>query len=107
MTVIQGFLLVMRLPKHIPAELRSFIDSSKQNLNCVLFHICGMFACIPTGHSVILKEHYKSAKIVLQKLYYDEHKSGIVDGTQIKLINNENLSPTRLRLLCRLLLSQL
>ena len=31
------------------------------------------FACVPIGHSVIIKEHYLNVKMVLQKLRCSEH----------------------------------
>ena len=39
---------------------------------CV-FHNGNKFACVPIGHSVIVKEHYLNVKMVLQKLRYSEH----------------------------------
>ena len=35
------------------------------------------FACVPIGHSVIVKEHYLNVKMVLQKLRYSEHSWAI------------------------------
>ena len=54
-------------------EWRLFIDSSKWILKCVLLHNGSKFACVPIGHSVIVKNHYLSVKMVLQKLRYSEH----------------------------------
>lgn len=71
---IQGLLKAMGLPEYNPDDWRLFIDSSKRSLKCVLLNNGGKFACVPIGHSVILKEHYTSVKMVLQKLCYDEHK---------------------------------
>ena len=47
-----------------PDELRLFIDSSKRSLKCVLLHNGNTFACVPIGHSVVLKEHYPIVKMV-------------------------------------------
>ena len=41
---------------------------------CVrLLHNGNKFACVPVGHSVIVKEYYLNVKLVLQKLRYSEH----------------------------------
>ena len=82
---IQDLLSAMGLPKYNPDEWRLFIDSSKRSLKCVLLHNGGKFACVPIGHSVILKEHYTSVKMVLQKLCYDEHKWIIC--VDLKMVN--------------------
>ena len=71
---IQGLLSAMGLPEYNPDEWRLFIDRSKRSLKCVLLNNGGKFARVPIGHSVILKEHYTSVKMVLQKLCYEEHK---------------------------------
>ena len=39
----------------------------------MLLHNGNKFACVPIGHSVILKEHYSSVKMVLEKMCYKEH----------------------------------
>ena len=69
---IQGLFSEMGLPEYNPDEWRLFIDSSKRSLKCVLFHNGNKFACVPIGHSMIVKEHYLNAKMVLQKLRYNE-----------------------------------
>ena len=51
-------------------EWRLFIDSSKRSLRCVLLHKGNKFACVPIGHSVVVKEHYLNMKMVLNKLGY-------------------------------------
>ena len=65
---IQGFLSKIGLPKYNPNEWRLFIDSSKGSLKCVLLHNGNKFACVPIGHSVIVKERYLNVKVVLKKL---------------------------------------
>ena len=70
---IQGLLSEMGLPEYNPDEWRLFIDSSKRSLKCVLLHNGNKFACVPIGHSMIVKEHYLYVKIVLQKVRYSEH----------------------------------
>ena len=57
-----------------PTEWRLFIDSSKASLKCVLLHNGNIYASIPIGHSVYLKETYKNMKLLLTKIKYDEHK---------------------------------
>ena len=74
---IQGFLSEMGLSEYNPDEWRLFIDSSKRSLKCVLLHNGNKFACVPIGHSVIVKEHYLNVKMVLQKLRYSEHNCAI------------------------------
>ncbi|CAK8683893.1 unnamed protein product [Clavelina lepadiformis] len=70
---IEGLLSSMGLLEYKPEEWRSFIDSSKKGLKCVLLHNENKFACVPIGHSVVLKEHYQSVKMILKKLSYTEH----------------------------------
>ncbi|KAI6648704.1 hypothetical protein LOD99_7930 [Oopsacas minuta] len=70
---IPGLLSAMGLPQYNRNEWHLFIDSSKRSLKCVLLHNGNKFACVPIGHSVILKEHYATVKMVLQKLCYDQH----------------------------------
>ena len=70
---IQGLLSKMGLPEYNPDDWRLFIDSSKRSLKCVLLHNGNMFACVPIGHFVVLKEHYQNVKMCLEKLRYSEH----------------------------------
>ena len=70
---IQGLLSEISVPEYNSDEWRLFINSSKRSLKCVLLHNGNKFACLPIGHSVIVKEHYLNVKIVLQKLRYSEH----------------------------------
>ena len=53
---IQGLLSEMGLPEDNPNEWRLFIDSFKRSLKCVLLHNGNKFACVPIGHSVIVKK---------------------------------------------------
>ena len=74
---IEGLHSEMGLLEHKLDEWRLFIDSSKRSLKCVLLHNGNKFACVPIGHSVIVKEPYLNAKMVLQKLRYSEHNWAI------------------------------
>ena len=74
---IQGLLSELILPEHNADEWRLLIDSSKRSLKCVLLHNGNKFACVPIGHSVIVKEHDMNVKMVLQKLRYSEHNWAI------------------------------
>ena len=51
----------------------------------MLLHYGTKFACVPIGHSVIVKEHYLNVKMVLQKLRYGEHNWGIC--VDFKMVN--------------------
>jgi len=82
---IQGLFSEMGLPEYNPDEWRLFIDSSKRSLKYVLHHNGNKFACVPIGHSVIVKEHYLNVKMVLQKLRYTEHNWAIC--VDFKMIN--------------------
>lgn len=82
---IENLLSAIGLPKYISDEWRLFIDSSKRSFKCILLHNSGKFACVPIGHSVILKENYTSVRMVLQKLIYDEHKWIIC--ADLKMVN--------------------
>ena len=70
---IQGLLSEMGVAEYNPDEWRLFIDSSKRSSKCVLLHNGNKFACVPIGHSVIVKERYLNVKMILQKLRYSEH----------------------------------
>ena len=73
---IQGLLSEIGLPEYNPDEW---------SLKCVLLHNGNKFACVPIGHSVIVKEHYLNVKMVLQKLRYSEHNLAIC--VDFKIIN--------------------
>ena len=47
---------------------------NKVCLKCVFLHNGSTFACVPIGHSVIMKEHYLTVKMVLRKLCDKKHK---------------------------------
>ena len=53
---IPGLLAEMGLSKYNSDEWRLFIDSSKLSLKCVLLQKGNKFACVPIGHSVVVKE---------------------------------------------------
>ena len=82
---IPGLHSAMGLSQYNPNEWRLFIDSSKRSLKCVLLHNGNKFACVPIGHSVILKEHYATVKMVIQKLCYDEHNW--IACVDLKMVN--------------------
>ena len=74
---IPGLLAKMGLLDYNSDKWRLFIDSSKRSLKCVLLHKGSNFACVPIGHSVVVKEQYLNVKIVLNKLCYSEHNWAI------------------------------
>ena len=74
---IQSLLSEIGLPEYNPDEWRLFIDNSKRSLKCMLLHNGNKFACVPIGHSIVVKEHYLNVKMVLQKLCYSEHNWAI------------------------------
>ena len=82
---IPGLLVEMSLSKYNLDEWRLFIDSSKRSLKCVLLHKGNKFACVPIGHSVVIKEHYLNVKMVLNKLGYSEHNWAIY--VDFKMVN--------------------
>ena len=82
---IPGLLAEMSLSKYNSDECRLFIDSSKRSLKCVLLHKGNKFACVPIGHSVVVKEHYLNVKMVLNKLGYSEHNWAIC--VNFKMVN--------------------
>lgn len=57
-----------------PEEWRLFIDSSKRSLKAVLLHNGNIYASVPVGHSVHLKECYENLEFVLDKLVYSDHE---------------------------------
>ena len=80
---IPGLFAKMGLSDYNSDKLRMFIDSSKQGLKCVLLHKGNNFACVPIGHSVVVKEQYLNVKLVLNKLWYSEqkgHMCGLTNG---------------------------
>lgn len=58
---------------HNPKKWRLFIDSSCRSLKAVLLHNGNMFPPLPLAHSVYLKEEYRSIKILLGALKYEEY----------------------------------
>ena len=82
---IHGVFLGMDFPEYNPDEWGLFMNSSKRSLKCVLLHNGNKFACVPIGHSMIVKEHYLNVKMVLQKLLYSEHKRAIC--IDFKMVN--------------------
>ena len=62
-----GLFAEMGLSKYNSDKWRLFIDSSRRCLKYVLLHKGNKFACVPIGLSVVVKEHYLSVKMVLNK----------------------------------------
>ena len=81
----QDLLSQMVLPGYDPDEWKFFMDSFKRSLKCVLLHNGNKFACVPIGHSVIVKKRYLNVKMVLQKLRCSEHNWVICVG--FKMVN--------------------
>ena len=68
----------------------------KQSLKRVLLHNSYKFACVPIGHSVIVKEHYLNVKMVLQKLCYSEHNWAIcVDFKMVNFLLGQQVGYTK------------
>ena len=51
----------------------------------MLLHKGNKFACIPIGHSVVVKEHYLNVKMVLNRTGYSEHNWAIC--VDFKMVN--------------------
>ena len=82
---IPRHLAEMGLSKYNSDEWRSFIDSSKRSLKYMLLHRGNKFACVSIGHSVVVKEHYLTVKMVLNKLGYSDHNWAIC--VNFKMVN--------------------
>ena len=55
------------------ADLRLFIDSSKQRLKAVLLHNGNKYPSIPIAHSLRMKKDRESVKILLELIRYNNH----------------------------------
>ena len=64
-------------------EWRLFINSSMTSLKCVLVSNAGKYASIPIGHSVSMKESYKTMPVVLTKLDYSKHNRVICGDLKV------------------------
>ena len=82
---VEGLLLALGLPAYRSSEWRLFIDSSNRSLKCVLLHNGNIYAAVPVGHSVTLKEEYENIKLVLERLKYHEHQWLIC--VDLKMVN--------------------
>ena len=69
---VQGLMGQFNIP-YAPGDWRLFIDSSKRSLKAVLLHNGNMYASIPVGHSVHLKETYDNIKALLTTIHYEDH----------------------------------
>ena len=59
---------------YVRTDIRLFINSSKRRLKVVLLHNGNVFASIPVGYSVHLKERYENLEFILDKINYEDHK---------------------------------
>jgi len=57
-----------------PDQWRLFTDQSKVGLKVVLLHNGNRFPSVPLAHAVNIKESYKSMKLLLGKVKYNEFK---------------------------------
>ena len=55
-------------------DWRICIDSSKRSLKAVLLHNGNIYASVPVGRSVQLKETYENMAMLLKNIKYNEHK---------------------------------
>jgi len=80
---IAGLINSLKAGVYKPKEWRLFIDSSICSLKAVLLHNTNMLASIPIAHSIVLKESYKNAKILLEKIKYSDHNWRICGDLKI------------------------
>lgn len=66
-------------PEYTPSDWRLFIDSSKRSLKAVLLHNGNVFASVPVGHSVHLKENYENLEELLLRIQYENHNWEVCD----------------------------
>ena len=66
--MLKGFFFKMGIHQYRPKDRRLFIDSSKQNLECVLLHNGNKCKPIPFGYSTKLSEGYNNIKDALKKM---------------------------------------
>lgn len=82
---IQGLLLQLGVPVYITTDWRLFIDSSKRSLKCVLLHNGNVYAAVPIGHSVHLRESHDDIKMIINLIKYEEHNWIIC--VDLKMVN--------------------
>ena len=61
------------LTKCKPNEWPLFNDSCKRSFECILLHNGNKLASVPIGHLLLIKEHYLTVEMVLEKLRYKKH----------------------------------
>ena len=82
---IPGLLLKLSVNEYKPEEWRLFSDSSKRSLICVLLHNSNMYAPIPIGHSITLKEKHDAIKTVFKHIKYEHHQWSVC--VDLKMVN--------------------
>ena len=82
---ISGLLQELGMPVYHPNDWRLFLDSSKHSLKCVLLHNGNVYAAVPIGHSVYLREEHNDIKTVTDLLKYHEHNWTIC--VDLKMVN--------------------
>ena len=82
---IPGLLQELGIPLYSPNDWRLFLDSCKRSLKCVLLHNGNVYAAVPVGHSVCLREEYNDIKTVIHLLKYHEHNWTIC--VDLKMVN--------------------
>ena len=82
---ISGLLQELGMPVYHPNDWRLFLDSSKHSLKCVLLHNGNVYAAVPIGHSVYLREEHNDIKTVIDLLKYHEHNWTIC--VDLKMVN--------------------
>lgn len=83
---VEGLINEYKSVQYVASDWRLFIDSSVRSLKAVLLHNGNIYAPIPVGHSVILKEQYNNLHFLLEKLKYDSHKWQLVGDLKITSI---------------------
>lgn len=79
---IQGLMLSFEV-EHSTEAWRLFIDSSKASLNSVLLHNGNMYASVPVGCSVHLKETYETMLLLLEKNRYRDYNWNIYGDIKV------------------------
>ena len=82
---IPGVLIKLGATEYSLADWRTFIDSSKRSLKCVLLHITNVYGSIPIGLSPTLKQKYDAIKSVMQHIKYSDPQWVICE--YLKMLN--------------------
>jgi len=78
-----------------PDQWRLFIDMSKVSLKVVLLHNGNKFPSVPLAHAASTKESYKSMKLLLGKITYDEFKWKLCGDLKVVALLLECISGTQ------------